>query len=167
MNQSNPFQQLLDYCFTQAYLFEKSNIGFLTSLVSHATNTELKSILQNHVKETKDQLARLEKIIHEKAILLKGDAACPSQVIVEELEKQLKNKKPSQLGDAMIMVAVQQVEHIEIATYSALKDFAQELKDDNLRDLISKTLKEEYGTGSIVSKFANQGFFHKLLTAST
>lgn len=56
----------------------------------------------------------------------------------------------------MIALA-QRIEHVEIATYGTLKEYADVLDYDEVKDILNETIKEEGHADKVLTKVAEGG----------
>jgi ferritin-like metal-binding protein YciE len=87
------------------------------------------------------------------------DRVCPIDIIVEEAERCLEENYSSPLLDAAIIAFVQQIEHVEIAIYGTLKEYADQLDESSIKKAVSQTLREEAKTDTLLTRLAMGGFF--------
>lgn len=153
------FEDLFNQLFTEAYLVEQHGIKIMTKMVDKAHSTALRSALNTHLEETREQATRLEHILKQENVKIGEDRVCPIDTIVEEAEKCLVENYPSPLLDAAIIAFVQQIEHVEIAIYGTLKDYADQLHESSIKKTVSQTLREEAKTDTLLTRLAMGGFF--------
>jgi ferritin-like metal-binding protein YciE len=63
--QFSSFEDLFNQLFTEAYLVEQHGIKIMTKMVDKAHSTGLRSALNTHLEETREQATRLEHILRE------------------------------------------------------------------------------------------------------
>lgn len=138
---------------------ENQIIQALPKCIQKVTNEELKKALTKHLQETKEQAQRLEHIL---SLLSqpKKQTNCPAmEGILREVDEMVNQTKPAAL-DAAIIAACQKVEHYEIATYGTLRSFADQLElEDEIDDLLKKTLDEEAAADKKLTKIAEGSLF--------
>jgi ferritin-like metal-binding protein YciE len=61
--------------------------------------------------------------------------------------------------DAALIAAAQRVEHYEIAAYGTVRQLADDLGMDGVRELADQTLDEESQADSLLTKIATGGMF--------
>lgn len=142
------------------YSAEKQIIKTLPKLIKLADSEDLKEALTMHLKETEEQVDRIEQIftilnLENKEIMCEG-----MQGILREGDEIVKDKIRSPLLDAAIISACQKVEHYEIASYGTLRSFAEHLSlDSEVADLIQESLDEEGAADKKLTKLAEGTFF--------
>ena len=125
------------------YWAEKALVKNLPKMEKNATSPKLKKAIQNHLKETQNQVARLEdafKAMGEKAKAQKCDAM---DGLLKEAESIMEETEPGEIRDAAIIAAAQKVEHYEIASYGTMATYAKLLGEKEVKKLLGATLDEE------------------------
>jgi ferritin-like metal-binding protein YciE len=125
------------------YGSEKLLVTWLAKMVESADSMELRQALSNHLTEARGHLTRLEKIfqIHgEKPAVKQGKAL---EGILREAEDDMAEAANPSIRDAVIVAAVQQAEHFEIAAYSTLQSYAVHLGHTDAAKILQTTLHEE------------------------
>jgi ferritin-like metal-binding protein YciE len=147
-------RDLFEDSLKDIYWAEKALTKTLPKMVKNATAPELKQAIENHIKETNEQIDRLDqifKLIGKKAVGKKCDAMAG---LIEEGDGIVKETEIGDVRDAGIIAAVQKVEHYEIATYGTLYAFATALDEDDVSRLLLVTLKEEKNADVALTKIA-------------
>ena len=142
-NAAKGLTDLFEAGLKDIYWAEKELLKTLQVMVENSTSPELNQLIVAHLNETEVQIIRLEKvfeIIGKKAVAKKCDAM---QGLISESEGILKSTEIGVVRDAGIIVALQKIEHYEIATYGTLRQFATTLGFSNAADLLQVTLNEE------------------------
>lgn len=136
------------------YFAEKKILTALPKMAKAADAEELVQAFQKHEKQTKEQVARLEKVFE--LIDEKPRAKnCPAITgIIDEGEEVIEEYEGSPALDAGLIGAAQAVEHYEIARYGTLKAWAKELGLREAVTLLDTTLREEEDTDVQLSDLA-------------
>lgn len=142
------------------YATENKIVKSLNKLIKLASFHELKEALSKHLKETKKQITRIEKIFAIMDLPLKKKPCEAIEGILKEADEILENKTKTATLDAAIISAAQKVEHYEIASYGTLRSFAKYL-DMNIEiiKLIQETLDEEGAADKTLTKIAEGTLF--------
>ncbi|MBV9183278.1 MAG: ferritin-like domain-containing protein [Acidobacteria bacterium] len=115
----------------------------LPTMIEAASSPELRSALEQHLEETRNQVARLERVFS----TLGADAKTEGNDILDELNSCVKDMisdiDASPLRDAALIVGGNKVEHYEMAAYGSLVAFAQQLGFEDAVQLLEQTLEEE------------------------
>lgn len=139
---------------------ENQIIETLPKLIKMASLPELKEALTKHLKETEEQVARLDRIFSILGLSPTEKTCEAMEGILQEGEELTKNKTKSPTLDAAIISAAQKVEHYEIASYGTLRSFAKNLDlDSEIIDLLQDTLDEEGAADKKLTKLADGSFF--------
>ena len=77
----------------------------------------------------------------------------------------IKSSIPSRRFDAVIIGALQRVEHYEIAAYGTVCSFADELDLDDVANLLEETLEEEKDADKELTRLAVGGIFRESINA--
>jgi ferritin-like metal-binding protein YciE len=142
------------------YSAEELIIEALPHLIKSAFHEDLKEALTHHLKETQNQVKRLQKAFSlldspGKKKLCKG-----MEGILKEGKELISHQASSPVLDAVIIGGAQKVEHYEIASYGTLCSFAKHLNlKGDLIDLLKENLKEEEAADKKLTKIAEGSFF--------
>lgn len=157
----NPnLRQLFEELLQNMYSSEGQIIETLPILIKLASLPELKEALSHHLKETEDQVIRVERIFS--LLSLEPTKTPPKAIegILNEAKELIADKPKSPALDAAIISAAQRVEHYEIAAYGSLKNWANDLGlHSEIVELLQKTLGEENGADKKLTKIAEGTFF--------
>lgn len=115
----------------------------LPTMISAATSPELRNALEQHLEETRNHIARLERVFS----TLGREPKTEDNDILDEITSSSKDMvddiKVSSVRDAAIIVGGNKVEHYEMAVYGSLVSFAQQLGLNEAANLFQQTLNEE------------------------
>ena len=137
---------------------EEQIMKALPDMIGAAESPDLKKGFDTHLKETKGQIQRLEKILQLLHIEKKEKFCNGIKSLIQECKDAIKDfKTHSPLRDAAIISKAQRIEHYEIAAYGTLYSFAQELELDEVAALLQATLEEEGAADQNLSKIAEGG----------
>jgi ferritin-like metal-binding protein YciE len=125
------------------YDAEKRLVKALPKMAKAAQDEDLKAGITEHLEETKEHVARLErafKLLDEKP----KSKPCPAMKgLIEEGDEALSEKDASALRDAQIIGSAQRIEHYEMAAYGTARSLAETLGEDDVAELLQTTLDEE------------------------
>ena len=137
---------------------EEQIVEALPVMVKAADSTTLKEAFQSHLKETKGQIQRLEKIFKLLKIEKKEKFCKATKGLIQECQEVLKDfKLKSPVRDAALISKAQRIEHYEISAYGTVRTFATEMNLDEVADLLQETLDEEGSANKKLSKIAEGG----------
>ncbi|HET6724136.1 MAG TPA: ferritin-like domain-containing protein [Chitinophagaceae bacterium] len=152
---NSQLEKLFTDSLKDIYWAEKHLTKALPKMKKAATTDELKSAIEEHLAQTEEQVTRLEQVFElcgKKAQAKKCDAM---EGLIKEGESVVEDTEDdSMTRDAGIIMAAQQVEHYEIATYGSLVQFARTLGMDEAAALLEQTLEEEKETDQKLSQIA-------------
>lgn len=126
----------------------------LPKMVKAASSEELSSAFEEHLQQTEEHIARLDRIfeIMDKAA---GRKTCQAMVgLIEEGQALMEEDATDAVMDAALIAAAQKIEHYEIATYGCLRDWAQLLENNDVARILQQTLDEEGETDKKLSEIA-------------
>jgi ferritin-like metal-binding protein YciE len=134
---------------------EKAIIKALPKMKKAATSEELQTAFEDHLRVTKQQVARLEKVFESLGEKAKGKKCEAIEGIIKEGESIIEDTDEGTAPrDVGLIMAAQKMEHYEIATYGGLVQLAQTLGHDEAADLLRQTLGEEKETDELLTGIA-------------
>lgn len=125
----------------------------LPKMAKKATSADLKNAFEEHLKQTENQISRLEQIFKEMDLPVKGKTCDAMKGIIEEA-KEIMEEASEDVIDAAMIAAAQKVEHYEIASYGTVRTYANQLGLDKVASLLQETLNEEAETDEKLTKLA-------------
>jgi ferritin-like metal-binding protein YciE len=127
------------------YDCENRIIKALPKMVEAAKSPELKKALEEHLQETLNQSARLERIFNSLEESPKGQKCKGVIGIIDEGENMIDetDDAPPAVADAALIASAQRVEHYEMAAYGTVRTWAQRLGRVEDAALLNETLQEE------------------------
>lgn len=139
------------------YHAEKQLVKALPKMAKAATSTDLRSALENHLDETEEHVARLEKAFDLLDETARTKPCAGMQGIVEEGSDVIKEEQKGAALDAAIIASGQRAEHYEMAAYGSLIAWAKAMGHDDVAQLLHQTLDEEKAADSKLSALAEGG----------
>ena len=133
---------------------ENKILKALPKMAKAAQSEELKAAFEKHLKETEDQVSRLEKVFDMIEVAPRGKKCEAIEGMIEEGAEIMKEFKGAPALDAGLVSAAQAVEHYEIARYGTLKRWAEHLGLDEAGGLLEETLEEEKNTDQALTDLA-------------
>lgn len=137
---------------------EEQNIEFFPDVIRAVNSDSLREALKTHLKETKEQVKRLDKIFSLLAVERKSKECQAAKGLIMECSEVLEEFNKSPLLDAALISKLQRMEHYEMATYGTLRTWAKELDLDEVADLLQNTLDEEGHANKKLMELAKGGF---------
>lgn len=139
---------------------EEQIVEALPKMAQASESPDLKEAFEMHLKETKGQVQRLEKIFKIMKVEKKEKFCKGTRGLIQEGKEVLKDyKTKSSIRDAALISKAQRIEHYEISAYGTAHAFAKELDLGEIADLLKETLEEEASADKKLSKIAEGGFF--------
>lgn len=139
---------------------EEQIVEALPEMVKASESPDLKNAFESHLKETKGQIQRLEKIFKLLKVEKKEKFCKATKGLIQECQEVLKDfKAKSAIRDAALISKAQRIEHYEISAYGTMRAFASDLDLDEVSDLLQATLDEEANADKKLSKIAEGGLF--------
>lgn len=115
----------------------------LPKMAEAATDPQLKQAFTSHLQETRQHVSRLQDILGKSEKSADAKKSKGMSNLISEGEEMMKDAKDNAVRDAALIVAAQRVEHYEMASYGALRHFAQVLGDEQAAQMLDQTLREE------------------------
>jgi len=157
-------RDLLQHEIDDLYSAEEQIIEALPKMAENATNSELKKALNEHLRITREQKKRLDRIRallkseeHNKGFFERifGGSKCKgTEGLITEGEKMMAEEMDPAVKDAAIIAAAQKIEHYEISGYGTARAFARELGLNEVANLLETTLNEEYKSDDMLTALA-------------
>jgi len=135
---------------------EEQILDSLPNMIAKAQNEELKSNLEAHLEETKEQKRRIDEIVSAMGESLDAVTCMGIQGILKEGEEML-GEVEGELIDAAVAAAAGKVEHYEVASYRSLIELADNLDLDDVVSLLEVSLEEEESAAKKVEKAFEEG----------
>ena len=136
------------------YSAENQILKALPKMAKAASAPELKEGFQTHLNETKDQVARLERIFEKLGQSPKGKRCKAMEGLLEEGAELMKEDAEPEVLDAGLIAAAQRVEHYEMAGYGTVRTYARLLNETQAERLLQETLDEEAQTDKKLTDLA-------------
>lgn len=136
------------------YYAEKQITKALPKMAAKAASPELKQGFEAHLRETQNQITRLEQVFRMHGAEPK-EATCPAiDGIVTAGDSMAGNIADKQVLDAALTSAAQLVEHYEIAQYGTMIAWARQMGRNDCASLLEQTLAEEKATDERLTRLA-------------
>jgi ferritin-like metal-binding protein YciE len=136
------------------YSAENQLIKALPKMAKAATHPKLADGFTTHLAETKEQSARLEKILKSHDETTRGPKCKGMEGLIKEGAEMIEEDADDDVRDAGLISAAQRVEHYEMAGYGTARTYAELLGDNESAKLLQKTLDEEGATDKKLTELA-------------
>lgn len=142
------------------YSAETQLVEALPKMAKAVISPELKSAIENHLKETKEHVKRLEKIGKSLEEKLDGHVCKAMKGLIKEGEDVISEDYDDEaLIDVQVVAAAQRVEHYEIAGYGNAIALAEYLDLGEASSTLQKTIEEEGNADKGLTKICQQSLF--------
>jgi len=139
------------------YYTENQITKALPTMIKKASNPQLRQGFETHLRETENQVRRLEQAFQ---MLGKSpkEVDCPAiDGIIEEANEVAGEIADKRVLDAALVASAQVVEHYEITRYGTLIAWARQLGHNDMINLLQQNLREEEATDKKLTTMAEQG----------
>jgi ferritin-like metal-binding protein YciE len=147
-------QHLLVHEVQDLYDAEKQLIEALPRMAEKAAHPQLKAAFQSHLRETEQQVRRLEQIASLLAVEPDEVTCKAMKGLIKEGEEIIREGKDPAVIDAGLIGAAQKVEHYEMAGYGTARAHAQNLGLIEVARLLQQSLDEESGANEKLNRLA-------------
>lgn len=135
--------ELLENEVKDLYDAEKQLVRALPKMAKACDSEDLAKAIRNHLAETQNQVARLEKVFDLMEMPAKGKSCKGMKGLIEEGSEILKDGDRGPLRDLAIIAGAQRVEHYEISGYGTARALAEQLENSQVASLLLETENEE------------------------
>lgn len=137
------------------YWAEKALVQELPSLQKETSTEEVAEAITVHLAETGLHVNRLEQIFE----MMDEPAKAKKCAAMDGLMKEAHNiidetQKGTATRDAALIMAIQKMEHYEIATYGSLVQLAKTIGMNEVANILAQTLAEEKGVDQALTQIA-------------
>ncbi|NCT40966.1 MAG: DUF892 family protein [Alphaproteobacteria bacterium] len=152
-------ENVLHTLMCDAYKIEEAMSETLQEMADAANHADVRTIIHNHVSETKSQLERLDNAFRQLDAKRKDVESPITDALIEQGNILYKGCEEGPVRDAALLIALQRIQHQEIATYGSIRALAKALNKPELESLAGSTLDEEYASDKRMSEIA-EGFIN-------
>jgi len=143
------------------YYAENQITKALPKMISKATSPQLRQGFETHLRETENQIRRLEQVFQMHGHTPK-QVDCPAiDGIIKEADETAGDIDDKEVLDAALLASAQAVEHYEITKYGTLIAWAKRLGRDDCARVLQQTLEEEKATDAKLSALAESSVNRK------
>lgn len=125
------------------YFAENAIVKALPGVIEAVSKSELKAALQDHLKETKQQVADLRKAFKAIGETPKGEKCDAIEGLIKECDGVIGEAKGTVAKHAAIVGCCQAIEHYEIARYGTMREWAKVLGEEDVHSILSDILDQE------------------------
>jgi ferritin-like metal-binding protein YciE len=136
------------------YYAEQQIVKNLPDMVKKASDPQLKSGFETHLRETETHVKRLEQVFQKLGVQAKG-VDCPAiDGILKEAKEVAGEVDDKSVLDAALIAAGQAVEHYEMTRYGTLVAWAKQTGKQDVVSLLQTTLEEEKAADKKLTEMA-------------
>lgn len=136
------------------YSAEKQIIRALPKMINAASSEDLAEGFKEHLEQTKEHAARLERILQKHEQTTRGPKCKGMEGLLKEGAETIEEEADDDVRDAALISAAQRVEHYEIAGYGCARTYAELVGDDEGAEILQTTLNEEADTDKRLTQLA-------------
>src|ERR1700686_2767470 len=138
------------------YSAENQLVKALPKMAKASTSEDLRAGFQGHLEQTKEHVARLEKIFKALGESPNGKKCQGMEGLIKEGGELIAEGPPPEELDAGLISAAQHVEHYEMAGYGGVSAYAKLLGEEQALSLLRKTYEEEKKTDEKLTQLSHQ-----------
>jgi ferritin-like metal-binding protein YciE len=143
MADKNTIKDLLADEIKDLYSAEKQLTKAIPKMAKGSNDPALKEAFASHLKETQQQVTRLEEIGQILGIKVTGKKCAGMEGVIQEGAEALEEEGDENVLDLGIIGAGSRVEHYEMAGYLTAISLAKRMGATDVADLLTQTLAEE------------------------
>jgi ferritin-like metal-binding protein YciE len=147
------------------YDAEQRLVQALPKMAEAAHQPKLKTAFRHHLKETQNQVKRLERVFKSLGQEAKSKTCAAMKGLVAEGQEAIDATGDPDVKDAALIAAAQRVEHYEMAAYGTARTFASRLGKESAVQLLDETLDEEKAADQKLTQLAETGINQKAARA--
>jgi ferritin-like metal-binding protein YciE len=153
---SNRLKHLYVEELKDLYSAENQLVKALPKMAKAATSEDLRAGFETHLNQTKEHVARLEKIFKALGDEPTGKKCKGMEGLIKEGAEMIEEDPAPEELDAGLISAAQRVEHYEMAGYGCVSTYAKLLGEDEAVSLLRETLEEERETDKKMTQLSGQ-----------
>jgi len=138
------------------YNAETQIVKALPKMAKASSNDQLREAFEEHLRETSEQVSRLEQIFEMMGEKPTGKKCLGMEGLIKEAAETMRESYEDPVMDAALIGAAQRVEHYEIAGYGTVREFAQLLGEEEHLSLLEETLNEEKQADEKLTQLAQE-----------
>ena len=136
------------------YSMETQLTEALPKMADAATDPQLKQAFTTHLQETRQHVTRLKQILGKTEQSVDAKKCKSMAALISDGEEMIKDAKDNAVRDASLILAGQRAEHFEMASYGAVRNWAQVLGEDQAAQMLDETLREEGHADHLLTEIA-------------
>jgi ferritin-like metal-binding protein YciE len=154
-------EDLFLHTLQDVFYAENQIVKSLPKMIEKTTSRELAAGLRAHLRETENQVTRLEQVFERIGQTPRG-VDCPAMDgLIKEADEVAGEVEDKKVLDAAIIGSAQAIEHYEISRYGTLIAWAEELGYTDVVPLLNANLREEKAADKKLNALAMGGVNRK------
>jgi ferritin-like metal-binding protein YciE len=154
--QENQLKELYVEELKDLYSAENQLVKAIPKMAKAATSEDLRAGFEEHLEQTKEHVARLERIFKALGESPKGKTCKGMQGLISEGSEMIEEDPEPEMLDAGLISAAQRVEHYEMAGYGCVATYAELLGENEAAQLLRTTLEEERETDEKLTELSKE-----------
>ena len=135
---------------------EKQLVRALPQIGRVVSSLEVQSALENHLEQTQDHVDRLKRVFSMFGTKPRAKASIAMTGLVAEALEWAREEEYPTVKDTALILAIQKIEHYEIASYGGLRTWADLLGKGEAARLLNQTCDEEKEMDNLLNDVAGQ-----------
>jgi ferritin-like metal-binding protein YciE len=143
MSNVDSLEGLLQDELKDIYDAEKQLTKALPKMIKTAAADDLKQAFQDHARQTEQHVKRLEDVFERLGMPARRKKCIGIQNLLKEGKVMIDDAEEDATRDAAMIASAQKIEHYEIASYGAVRTWANVLGKTDIAGILEETLVEE------------------------
>lgn len=119
-----------------------------------ASDGKLQTMLEEHMQQTEQQIANLEKVFEETGERPERQECMGAKGLIEEASKMMEEAGSNEILDSIIVGGATKAEHYEMVSYADLIEGAELLKLRRAAKLLTENREQEVSTARRLERLA-------------
>jgi ferritin-like metal-binding protein YciE len=125
-------------------------------MAEHATDEELKEAIQEHLEQTRQHAANVERVFTELGREAQRETNEAARGLVSEAQEGIQQAQSEALRDGAIVSAVIKVEHFEMGSYRGLVTAVNLMGQTEIERLLRENMDQEEQTATLAEQSAEE-----------
>lgn len=155
--------QLFEHSIISMLDAERQLVEALPEMAKAASHSDLRQGFEEHLKQTKEHVTRLEQICEN--LNIEGDKRKVNKAmrgIIESGQEHVQMEGQDNVKDMGLVGAAQKTEHFEMAAYIEMINLAEIMGHDEEVEILRQTLMEEEATSQKLSQLSENELLSKI-----
>ena len=147
-------EELFQNQIKDLYSAERQLINALPEMIDHVNDSNLKTVFEKHLEETKNHQTVLESICEDLDIKPTGEKCNAMEGLIKEATEFISAAETDEVMDAGLIAEAQRIDHYEISGYGTAVRIAKELGYNENATKLQRSLDDEYNTDKVLDRLA-------------